>query len=189
MSYRKKHGAEPNMVVVKKKFETALVYACRTKNLEVIHLMMENREVWALDCNLQNVDGETVLMVAVKNGDVDNVWLLMNDASSLNLDLNATTTVAPRGRTAFMLGCFEKEVEAVRAMLELDRAQAINPNRRDEKMNTAFILACKKTGISEKDARIPEMYELLMSYAKKVGIELKAKNNDGQTAFDFYNPK
>ena len=177
------------MIVVKQKFETALFYVCRQARLDVLHLMLENREAWALDCRLQNVDGETILMVAVKNGYLDIVRLLMNDARTLNLDLNATTTVSPKGRTALMLGCFEKQVEAVKAMLELDRDRAINPNRRDEKMNTAFILACKDTGIPEKDARIPELSELLMSYAKTLGIELKAKNNYGQTAFDFYKQK
>ena len=177
------------MIVVKQKFETALFYVCHKARFDVLHLMLENREAWALDCRLQNVEGETILMVAVKNGYVDIVRLLMNDVRNLNLDLNATTTVSPKGRTALMLGCFKKQVEAVKAMLELDRDRAINPNRRDEKMNTAFILACKKTGNAEKDARIPELYELLMSYAKTVGIELKAKNNYGQTASDFYQQK
>ena len=70
------------MVVNKKKFETALVYACRTGKVEVMHLMLENHQAWQVDCKYQNVDGESVLIVAVKNGDVDNVRLLMADGYS-----------------------------------------------------------------------------------------------------------
>ena len=68
------------MLVNKKKFETALVYACRTRKEDAMKLMLENHQTWQVDCKYQNVDGESVLMVAVKNGDVDNVRLLMGKA-------------------------------------------------------------------------------------------------------------
>ena len=77
------------MVVNKKKFETALVYACRTRKEDAVKLMLENHQAWQVDCNKQNVDGESVLMVAVKNRDVHNVQLLMGKARKINLDLNA----------------------------------------------------------------------------------------------------
>ena len=171
------------MVVNKKKFETALVYACRTGKVEVMHLMLENHQAWQVDCKYQNVDGESVLMVAVKNGDVDNVRLLMGKAREINLDLNA---IDCKDRTALMIGCFEKQVESVKVMFEMDRDKLIHPNRNDKNLNTAFILACKPCGDPMKDARIPEMVELFRHYARPLGIDLKAKNKDGLSASDFY---
>ena len=176
------------MVVNKKMFETALVYACRTGKVEVMHLMLENHQAWEVDCKYQNVDGESVLIVAVKNGDVDNVRLLMGKAREINLDLNALDC---KDRTALMIGCFEKQVELVKVMFEMDRDKLIHPNRCDKNLNTAFILACTPCEEEDpmkamKDARIPEMVELFHHYAKPLGIDLKAKNKDGRSASDFY---
>ena len=169
------------MVVNKKKFETALVYACRTGKVEVMHLMLENHQAWQVDCKYQNVDGESVLIVAVKNGDVDNVRLLMGKAREINLDLNAMDC---KDRTALMIGCFEKQVESVKVMFEMDRDKLIHPNRNDRNLNTAFILACNPCGDPMKDARRPEMVELFRHYAKPLGINLKAKNKDVLSASD-----
>ena len=171
------------MLVNKKKFETALVYACRTRKDKAMRLMLENHKAWQIDCKLQNNDGESVLMVAVKNGDVDNVRLLMQKAREINLDLNALDC---KDRTALMIGCFEKQVESVKVMLEMDQDKRIHPNRCDKDLNTAFILACKQCGDPEKDARRPKMVELLKHFAKPLSIDLKAKNKDGQSASDFY---
>ena len=70
------------------------------------------------------------------------------------------------GRTALMIGSFEKQLEAVKALFESDRNNYIDPNRLDEGLNTAFILACKPCGDAVKDTRIPEMAKLFMSYSK-----------------------
>ena len=174
------------MVVNKKKWETALVYACRTGKVDTMHLMIENHEMWKVDCKYQNVDGESVLMVAVKNGDVDSVRLLMAKAYEINLDFQATDL---KGRTALMIGCFEKQLEAVKALFECDRNHHVDPNRLDNNLNTAFILACKSCGDAEKDAKIPQLAELFMTYAKPCGINLKAKNKDGLSAFDLHSMK
>ena len=153
-----------------------------------MRLMLENHQAWQIDCKLQNNDGESVLMVAVKNGDVDNVRLLMGKAREINLDLNAMDC---KDRTALMIGCFEKQVESVKVMFEMDRDKLIHPNRCDKNLNTAFILACTPCEKEDpmkamKDARIPEMVELFHHYAKPLGIDLKAKNKDGRSASDFY---
>ena len=174
------------MVVNKKKWETALVYACRTGKVDAMHLLIENHQMWGVDSKYQNVDGESVMMVAVKNGDVDSVRLLMAKAREISLDLNAMDL---KGRTALMIGSFEKQLEAVKALFESDRNNYIDPNRLDEGLNTAFILACKPCGDAVKDARIPEMAKLFMSYSKTLGINLKAKNKDGLSAFDFHSMK
>ena len=171
------------MVVYKEKWETALVYACRTGKVDTMHLMLENHQAWQVDCKYQNVDGESVLMVAVKNGDVDNVRLLMAKAHTINLDLNA---VDCKGRTALMIGSFEKQLETVKVMFELDRDKLIYTNRCDQDLNTAFILACMPCGDTWKDRKIPEMVELFQQYARPLGINLKAKNKDGLSAEIFF---
>ena len=99
------------------------------------------------------------------------------------MDLNA---IDCKDQTALMIGCFEKQVESVKVMFEMDRDKLIHPNRCDKNLNTAFILACKPCGDLTKDARRPEMVELFRHYAKPLGINLKAKNKDGLSASDFY---
>lgn len=155
-----KAGADPNIIdpsemsncelsIVGKVFnngDTALMKAtlgmnrinnCGSK--EIVELLLNA----GADPNIQNLRGDTALILAAKYGKTEIVELLLNKGANPNIKgfkENMVTFRSQNERTALMEAAIEGHKEVVRLLLD---AKA-NPNTQDQYGNTALILATNK---------------------------------------------
>ena len=170
------------MVINKLNWETPLVYACNKGKVDAVYLMIENYSDWGVDCKACNGSGKNVLMVAMENGYVDCVRLLVSKAGEMNLNLNAHDLDE---NTALMIGCIAKRPNVIQVLMDLDRSNLIDWNRLNKSSNTPFILACQPTHNEVKDARMAETVLLLMKHSRSLNINLRARDESGRSGLDY----
>ena len=107
------HGAPVN--AVNKDVATPLLLACSTAQAETVKILL----VAKADPNSANADGDACLHVAMA-ADCNKETIL--EIISYGADVNA---VNKRGRTALLLGCFYRQMDAVKILLEAQADPAI----------------------------------------------------------------
>ena len=100
------HGARVN--AVNKDGATPLLLACSTAHVEAVKFLLKAKA----DPNLAYADGDTSLHVAIA---ADCSKETIQDIIDHGAEVN---TVNKRGRTALLLGCFYRQIDSVKVLLE-----------------------------------------------------------------------
>ena len=131
-----------------------------------------------IDLNATDLQGMTAFHVACKRPYKHHVKLIL-DYSKENdtIDLNARDN---NGMTGLHMACEKGRVKSVNLMLDFSRENnGIDLNVRDENGRTAFWRAC---ALGRK-----RIINLLLNNWKELDIDIRSKNNQGDTALDVLN--
>ena len=159
------HGACVN--AVNNRSETALILACRSANVENVHVLLENgadpnitdhnhctslhaavhgrctnetvREIIAHNAHLdaQNINGETALMLACYSRYQDSIKILLEAGSNPNI---ASTAKCTSLHLAVLSACSKKIIRTI-----IDHGANVNASNEDKV--TALMIACHKDNI------------------------------------------
>jgi ankyrin repeat protein len=159
-----------------------------TSHIKNIELLIEK----GADINSKNMDGETVLMNAIQNGNTELVELLIKNGAEINgkskdgetalmyAAQNGNTELVARlikngaeingkskdGETALMFAIFENHTEIVELLIE----NGANINAQDKKGDTALLLA------------VQSGHEKVVELLIKNGAKINDQNKNGATA-------
>ena len=158
---------------------TPFFIACSLgKNGAVILMLKFSQEKNRIDLNARDNIGRTPFFTALSLGQNEAVRLML-DFSKENhtIDLNARDN---KYMTGLHLACERGKVNSLKLILDFSKENGgIDLNARDENGQTAFWKACA----SGKKRII----KLLLDNWKELDIDIKSKNNEGQTALDVLN--
>lgn len=138
--------------------------AAATNNIEGLRKLLKT----GLSVNTKDINGDTPLNFAVRNGQIKTVKFLLDSGADLT-----QTDIA--GRNVLMLAINENQLEVVKLLLTTN----ININAKSKDENTALIYACDNKNV--------EIVKLLLAAGAQVNIY--SKNSSALAQAVLYNEK
>lgn len=170
-----------SFIIRNKAGQTPLMLAVRSSHSEMLSVVVQNSQE---TIDWQDQDGNTALILAVSEGNYDDVTLLIKNKANPYIKNNARLSafeIVKDSRIKILLKKMKEELErtllqsvednnfmALRDLLQ----QGVNPNIQDHKGNTSLIIAAKNN-------HVKLVRELL-----KFGANIYLKNREGQMAVD-----
>lgn len=112
---------------------TDFIYSFIYNRIEIVRYMIENKLL--TNINIQNNEGNTVLMFIYAIYDIEIIKYLIN-SSNINIQNNY-------GYTTFMMLCEKGKIEIIKYLVESNLINETNVNMKDYNGTTAFMIACK----------------------------------------------
>ena len=150
------HGAHMN--TVNKDGATPLLLACSTAQADAVMLLLEERA----DPNIAYVDGDASLHAAIA---ADCSKETIQEVIDHGADVNAVNS---RGRTALLLGCFYRQMDSVKVLLEAGADPSVADKEGFSCLHVAIDGHCSK-----------DTLQGLIDH----GIHIDATRKDGTNAF------
>ena len=163
--------------------ETGFHLACQwIKHVKILLDFIKEKDV-VIDLNIKDNEGTTAFNLACQYGNPKVVKFLL-DFSKENgrIDLNTSDNL---GRTAFHKACeYNAKHETVKLILDFAKENEndlIVLDSRDNEGRTPFLYAC--------DNGCTDIATLILENWKEAGINIKAQDNEGNTALDILSSK
>ena len=153
--------------------ETIFHVACEDKrgNLTTVKLLIERSKGIGLDLNKPNNCGWTAFHYACRNGDMEIVKLMVDNAEALFL--NGLTT---NNENILHIACDSGNLDVVKLLLDHPEI-GFDINQRDADGNTPIYTACYTQYFQDS----LNLVQFLFEHADVKGIDLLAKNNEDRT--------
>ena len=163
----------------------AKTFDAKPAKYSVIDLLLKNSIEYGIQLNVQDDSGETLLHRLTKHGKKGRHVVLekvLLASKNNNLDVNA-----PRShdnRTPFHMAFYYGHPAVVKLFLDNAEELKICLNPRDVYGLTPLHLACKNEHNNKFQFQLRAI-RLILSYAKKLGIDVEAEDRDGKTATSY----
>ena len=155
--------------------KTAFHWACEEGNTEISKLILDfTKENDTIDLNARDDVGRTAFNRACRLGNTETAKvILVFLKENGGIDLNARDN---DGWTAFHWACTNNNSETVKLIIDIAKENdEIDLNAGDNALGrTAFHCACTYNR--------PENVQLILENLNEVGIDIKARDNEGKTA-------
>ena len=92
---------------------TAFFYACEKDAFDIVKIMINDERV---DLNIPDEDGTTPLMQAIIYKRTDSALLLIQNANTCKIDLNAERTADYGGKTALDIAIIKAQDDVINAL-------------------------------------------------------------------------
>ena len=169
---------------------TALVWAVTLKNKKAVQLLLDVKKI---DVNTQDNIGETALMKAITNGDLEIVKSLIEKGADVNIKAKYAT-----GYTALMLASLEPDIKIIKLLIKKGAdvnanegailPWALTSSKNKELKKIVKLLIEKGADIKGKNGRlalikaVEKDYTEIARFLIKKRADVNVKNKDGMTA-------
>ena len=169
---------------------TTLIWALILKNKKAVQLLLDAKKI---DVNAQDSLGETALMKAITNGDLETVKSLIEKGADVNIKAKYAT-----GYTALMLASLEPDIKIIKLLIK--KGAEVNANdgavllwaltssKNKELKEIVKLLIEKGADVKGKNGKlaliraVKENYIEIARFLITKGADVNVKNKDGMTA-------